>query len=110
VYYVEALAAPHTVNTLPPETFDAYRDHGSPAVRIHEAMAAAPGQLARLAEAGIDLDAVTRDLEEEGVAKFAASHAAVLAGIDAKPERWSRTPAAEPGALQVRPPFHSAPG
>ncbi|HEV8178088.1 MAG TPA: hypothetical protein VGP44_10415, partial [Gemmatimonadales bacterium] len=40
VYYVEALAAPLTVNTLPPETFDAYRDHGDPAIRIQENVAA----------------------------------------------------------------------
>lgn len=84
VYYVEALAAPHTVNTLPPETFDAYRDHGDPAIRIQESVAAAPAQLDALAAAGIDLKAVTRELEADGVAKFAASYAAVLAGIDTK--------------------------
>jgi transaldolase/transaldolase/glucose-6-phosphate isomerase len=84
VYYVEALAAPQTVNTLPPETFDAYRDHGNPAIRIQESVDAAPTQLEALAEAGIDLKAVTRELEAEGVAKFAASYAAVLAGIEAK--------------------------
>ena len=84
IYYVEALAAPETVNTLPPETFEAYRDHGMPAVRIHESVAAAPAQLDALRDAGIDLHAITQELEEEGVAKFAASHAAVLAGIEAK--------------------------
>jgi transaldolase len=84
VYYVEALAAPQTVNTLPPETFAAYRDHGEPAVRIHESGATARARLDALDAAGIDLAAITRELEEEGVAKFAASHAAVLAGIDAK--------------------------
>jgi transaldolase len=84
VYYVEALAAPQTVNTLPPETFNAYRDHGDPRIRIQEHVAAAPAQLDALAEAGIDLKAVTRELEAEGVAKFAASYAAVLTGIDAK--------------------------
>ncbi|MGZ8392533.1 MAG: transaldolase, partial [Gemmatimonadales bacterium] len=84
VYYVEALAAPQTVNTLPPETFNAYRDHGDPKIRIQEHVAAAPAQLDALAEAGIDLKAVTRELEAEGVAKFAASYAAVLAGIEAK--------------------------
>jgi transaldolase len=84
VYYVEALVAPDTVNTVPPETLGAYRDHGQPAVRIDEAMAAAPAQLARLREAGIDLPVVTRELEDDGVAKFAASYGAVLAGIEAK--------------------------
>jgi transaldolase len=84
IYYVEALVAPRTVNTLPPETFEAYRDHGKPAVRIHEGVAAAPGQLIALAEGGIDLGTITRELEDDGVAKFAASYAAVLAGIEAK--------------------------
>jgi transaldolase len=86
VYYVEALIAPDTVNTLPPETLEAYRDHGHPSVRIDQAMADAPAQLAVLAHAGIDLAAITRELEDEGVAKFAASHASVLAGIEAKAE------------------------
>jgi transaldolase len=84
VHYVEALVAPRTVNTLPPETFTAYRDHGRPAVRIHEGMAAAGGQLEALAELGIDLAAITRELEEEGVAKFAASYRSLLARIEAK--------------------------
>jgi transaldolase len=84
VHYVEALIAPQTVNTLPPETLEAYRHHGRPSIRIHEGIAAVPGQLAGLAGLGIDLQAITRELEEEGVAKFAASHAAVLSGIEAK--------------------------
>src|SRR5262249_14389691 len=50
VHYVEPLVAPHTVNTLPPETFAAYRDHGQPAVRIGEGMLEAPALLQALAE------------------------------------------------------------
>jgi len=84
VYYVEALIAPHTVNTLPPVTFAAYRDHGKPVVRIREGMDRAPGQLEGLAASGIDLDAITAALEREGVASFAASYASLLAGIEAK--------------------------
>ena len=84
VHYVEALIGPRTVNTLPPETFAAYRDHGQPAVRIQEGVAAAPALLKALAGLGIDLQAVTRELEADGVAKFAASYASLLAGIDAK--------------------------
>ena len=84
IYYVEALAAPRTVNTLPPETFAAYRDHGDPAIRIREHVATAPAQLDALRDAGIDLKTVTRELEEDGVVRFAASYAAVLAGIEAK--------------------------
>jgi transaldolase len=83
-YYVEALVAPQTVNTLPPETLEAYRDHGKPEVRIDEGMAAAPAQLEALARAGIDLARATQELEVEGVEKFAASYRSLLAAIDAK--------------------------
>lgn len=84
VYYVEALIAPDTVNTLPPETFDAYRDHGQPAVRIREAMAAAPARLQAVEAAGVSLDEVSVYLEVDGIAKFAASYQALLDRIDAK--------------------------
>jgi transaldolase len=84
VYYVEALVAPRTVNTLPPETFAAYRDHGRPAVRIQSGMTAAQAQLQSLADLGIDIVRVTQELEEDGVAKFAASYRSLLAGIEAK--------------------------
>jgi transaldolase len=84
VHYVEALVAPRTVNTLPPETFAAYRDHGRPAVRIGEGMIEAPALLQALATLGIDLATITRELEIDGVAKFAASYASLLAGIEAK--------------------------
>jgi transaldolase len=84
VYYVEALVAPLTVNTLPPETFAAYRDHGRPAVRIQDGLATAQAQIKALGEVGIDLAAMTRELEEEGVAKFAASYLSLLSGIEAK--------------------------
>ena len=84
VYYVEALIAPNTVNTLPPATFDAYRDHGQPAVRIQEGIARADAQLGALAAAGINLAQVTAELETEGVASFAASYHSLLSGIEAK--------------------------
>ena len=83
-YYVEALVAPQTVNTLPPETLVAYRDHGRPAVRIHDGVARAAEQLKELEGAGIDLAQMTRELEDEGVEKFAASYRSVLATIDTK--------------------------
>jgi transaldolase len=83
-YYVEALMAPETVTTLPPETLVAYRDHGQPMVRIHEGVAAAPAQLQQLAAAGIDLARVTHELEAEGVEKFAASYRSLLTAIDTK--------------------------
>ena len=84
VYYAEALVAPNTVNTLPPETFAAYRDHGKPHVRIFEAIAAAGDRLARLEKAGVDLAQVTHELEDEGVEKFAASFRSLLGGLESK--------------------------
>lgn len=84
VHYVEALVGPDTVNTLPPDTFAAYRDHGRPEPRLADGMKAAPARLAALTMLGIDLAAITRDLEEDGVQKFAASYHSLLAGIDAK--------------------------
>jgi transaldolase len=86
VYYVEALIAPQTVNTLPPDTMDAYRDHGRPDVRIGAAQAEAARVLPKLREAGIDLDQVTGFLEEDGVSKFAASYRQLLSGLEAKLE------------------------
>ena len=84
IYYVEALIAPQTVDTIPPETLEAYRDHGKPEVRIRQEMARAPQRLQALAEAGISLAQVTQELEVEGVKKFAASYDSLLQGIEAK--------------------------
>jgi transaldolase len=70
IMYVEALIGPDTINTLPPETLAAYRDHGNPALRLEEhlhLMRALPGQLAAL---GLDLNTVSEELERQGVQKF----------------------------------------
>ncbi len=84
VYYVEALIAPLTVNTLPPATFAAYRDHGKPANRIREAIAGAGRVLNELAARGVNLDQVTETLEVEGVRSFAASFDSLLKVIEQK--------------------------
>lgn len=84
-YYVEALVGSRTVNTLPPDTFNAYRDHGNPTCRITDGNPLE--QLERVAAAGIDLDQVTDFLEGDGVAKFAASYQSLLAGIETKAAR-----------------------
>jgi transaldolase len=70
VKYVEALIGPDTVNTAPLETLDGYRDHGEPKGRLEEDLKEAQAVLERLPELGIDIDDVTRQLEDEGVAKF----------------------------------------
>ncbi|MBM4163107.1 MAG: transaldolase [Lentisphaerae bacterium] len=70
VKYVEALIGPDTVNTAPVETFDAYRDHGDAQARLEKDVAHAARILKRLSDIGISLDAVTQQLEDEGVTKF----------------------------------------
>ena len=70
VKYVEALIGADTVNTIPVETLAAYRDHGNPQARIEEDVEQAERLLTRLPELGINLDAVTQQLEDEGVEKF----------------------------------------
>jgi len=70
VKYVEALIGPDTINTVPLVTLNAYRDHGNPALRLEEGVEEAHLCLKLLAEVGIDLDAVTQQLEDEGVEKF----------------------------------------
>jgi len=71
VKYVEALIGPQTVNTMPVETLDAYRDHGDPQPRLSEGLDDAERVLSRLAELGLDVAQAATQLEEEGVAKFA---------------------------------------
>jgi transaldolase len=70
VKYVEPLIGPETINTMPFETLNAYRDHGHPAARLEEKVAEAYAVLDKLSEVGIDLEQVTQQLEDEGVQKF----------------------------------------
>jgi transaldolase len=78
VKYVEALIGPDTINTLPVETIDAYRDHGDPAPRLAEGMPEARDLLGSLIRVGIYIDQVTQQLEDEGVEKFSKSYGQLL--------------------------------
>ena len=82
--YVDPLIGPHTVNTAPPVTLDAFRDHGTVALTIEDGLDEAREQLARLAELGVDLEAVTQKLQDDGVASFAESFDSLLASIQEK--------------------------
>jgi len=84
LYYVEALIAPESVNTVPPETFTAYRDHGDPKVRIHDDLPAAHAAFESLKRLGIDDSQVYRELEEEGVKKFFDSYGKLLQAVEGK--------------------------
>jgi transaldolase/glucose-6-phosphate isomerase len=73
VMYVEPLIGPDTVNTMPPATLDAFRDHGVVRATIEEGLEEAEATLAALARFGIDMDEVTERLLDDGVAIFAKS-------------------------------------
>ena len=70
VKYIEALIGPDTVNTIPVETLNAYREHGAPEARLEQDIEQAHSVLVHLPTVGISLDKVTQQLEDEGVEKF----------------------------------------
>lgn len=70
IKYIEALIGSNTVNTVPPQTIDAYRDHGDPKSRIEVDILKANRVLKSLPELGIDIDKITQQLEDEGIRKF----------------------------------------
>ena len=71
VLYVEELIGPNTVNTVPPATLDAFRDHGKPRDSLEENVEEARDVLAELEKSGISLDAITAELVKDGVKLFA---------------------------------------
>lgn len=84
VLYVDELIGQETVNTLPPETIDAYKEKGKPADRIETNINEANNQMQQLKKAGIDFADVTQRLEDEGVKKFADSFIDLLQVIEKK--------------------------
>jgi transaldolase len=84
LYYVEALVAPDSVDTMPPETFAAYRDHGDPKVRIHDDLRQAHSIFSGLAQLKIDEQRISLELEEEGARKFVDSYDKVIKAVHDK--------------------------
>ena len=80
-YYVEELVGPDTVDTIPPATLAAFREHGEVRRSLDDNVEGAKRQLKQLAEIGVDLDVVTRELEVEGVASFTKSFESLLAAL-----------------------------
>ncbi|MGD2178608.1 MAG: bifunctional transaldolase/phosoglucose isomerase [Anaerolineae bacterium] len=92
--YPDNLIGPHTVNTLPPSTLNAFRDHGTVALTLETELLAERARLEKLAHLGIDLDQVTDELLEEGVEKFARPFSHLMESIEEKVARlesqWQR--------------------
>ena len=86
VLYVEALAGPDTVNTMPLETLAAFADHGEARARVTEDVGAAREEIARLQQAGIRLDDVCAQLQREGVEKFTKSIVSLRESLGKKAE------------------------
>ena len=84
VMYVEQLIGPNTVNTLPPATLEAFRDHGEVRVTVNENVEGARKILSEIESRGISMEKVTEKLLDDGIASFAKSYETLLAGLDKK--------------------------
>jgi transaldolase len=84
IKYIETLIGRETINTIPPETLNAYRDHGKPTSQLEEGTQEAYRVLEALSQAGVDLDASTQELEDEGVKKFNQAFGKVTAALQEK--------------------------
>jgi transaldolase len=106
--YVEALAGPETVDTMPVETFQGLADARIEGNGLERDVELAHDQIKRLAVAGIDLDRVTDELETEGVRAFEDSYLDLLTKIDEKVSSrgWNRVHSASEGSF----PASDAPG
>ncbi len=83
-YYLEKLAAPDTINTMPEKTLLAYVDHGGPVELMHPADAATDRDLAEVASHGIDIDALGQSLQRQGAHAFEADWATLVEAISGK--------------------------
>jgi transaldolase len=84
VLYVEQLIGPHTINTIPPATLSAFRDHGRVQPTLETGEQDARQALARLAELGIDLGTITEKLLADGITAFTHSLDELLASLNEK--------------------------
>jgi len=82
VLYVEELIGPNTVNTMPPATLDAFRDHGRPRASLAEDVEAAADTMAALVEAGISMKDVTDKLLADGVQLFSDAYGKLLKAVE----------------------------
>src|SRR5712692_4309697 len=90
VKYIEELIGPETVNTMPEQTLRAFKEHGEVRQSLEENVEGAQETMRQLAEIGIDMDRVTKDLELDGVKLFADSIAKLNAEIEKKEEALHR--------------------
>ena len=92
--YVETLIGPDTINTMPNKTIEAFIDHGKIERTVDKNVEEAHEVMVTLAAHGIELDDLTAQLEEEGIASFQKSFDALLAGVESKRAALAETVAA----------------
>jgi transaldolase/glucose-6-phosphate isomerase len=83
-YYVDTLIGPYTVNTLPPQTIEAFRDHGTAALTLEEGVEEAREVMSELAEVGVRMDKVVQQLQGDGVEAFANDYRHLLEAVEGK--------------------------
>ncbi len=82
ILYVQEMIGPDTVNTIPPSTFDAFRDHGQPRETLTEGVDDARQVMQDLADLGISIDSITDKLTEDGVRLFEEAFDKLLAAVE----------------------------
>jgi transaldolase/glucose-6-phosphate isomerase len=82
ILYVQELIGRDTVNTIPPSTFDAFRDHGQPRETLTEDVDGAKQTMKTLADVGISIDQVTDKLTDDGVRLFEEAFDKLLAAVE----------------------------
>jgi transaldolase / glucose-6-phosphate isomerase len=92
VLYVDELIGPDTINTLPPETLSAFRDHGRPRLSLEENLDEAKRVLAELEQLGISLDGVTDALLIDGVKKFVEPYTKLLETVERRVREVTQKP------------------
>ena len=83
-YYVDSLIGPHTVNTMPPQTVKAFRDHGTVALTVEDDLDGVNQLMRDLDQAGISMPQVWQKLQDDGVKLFSDAFQSLLGGIEAK--------------------------
>lgn len=86
VIYLDNLIGPDTVNTVPPATYAAFKDHGTPQASLERDVDKARSDLAALAKAGVSLAGITKQLEKDGVESFGKSFTTLLSALEGKAE------------------------
>ncbi len=100
--YVDSLIGPDTVNTVPPATLDAFREHGNPGLTLTVGLEECQAQLAQIESLGISMDEVTTELEDEGVKAFEEAFMNLLNAIEERRENNAASLDFLSGAIATR--------